>query len=166
MGGYVVQRYLENATVRAAVLVASVPRNGTLVPHLRAIRRHPGPALGALGLLDFYRLIGSVELTRDLFFRPETPDEVVQTTFDRLQGESALAIASMTIRRVRPSRVKSPVSVVAGSRDQIFTVAEQSRLADVYNASIEVLDGGHDLMLDTCWPELVGTLNRVALPGS
>lgn len=162
MGGYVVQRFLERTSVRKAVLVASVPRHGTLVPYLRAIRRHPAPALMALATADFYRLVGSIDLTRDLFFSPDTPEATVRHTFERLQGESALAIASMTLRRVKPDRVATPVHVIAGRHDQIFTVAEERALAHAYDADLEVLDGGHDLMLDTCWPVLSDALHRLA----
>ncbi|HUG86768.1 MAG TPA: hypothetical protein VMM13_19520, partial [Euzebya sp.] len=46
-------------------------------------------------------------------------------------------------------RVRTPIRVVAGSEDQIFTVAEAQALAAVYGTEAVVIEGaGHDLMLD------------------
>ena len=48
---------------------------------------------------------------------------------ERLQNESARAIAAMIARPPRTERVTTPVHVVAAERDAIFTLEEQRWLA-------------------------------------
>lgn len=162
MGGYTVQRYLETGSARMGVLVASVPHTGTLGANLRVMRRHPRATLLALGLSDYFRLVDSMDRARDLFFTADTPEDTVRRTFDHLQGESALAMSAMVLRRIKTDRVSTPIHVIAGERDQIITVDEQRSLAAAYESSLEVLDCGHDLMLDTCWPALAASLHGLA----
>lgn len=162
MGGYTVQRYLEAKTAAAGVLVASVPWRGTLRPNLRAIRRRPGPTLLAAVTLDYSRMVADADLVRELFFTPETSDDIVTSTVDRLQNESALAINTMAARRIRPGKITTPMFVIGAEGDAVFSVAEQHELGEVYGVEADIVPGGHDLMLDTTWPMLADRLDRIA----
>lgn len=162
MGGYVVQRYLEQHEAAAAVLVASVPRRGALPANLRLLARHPVVALRATLTADYYPLVATPALVRDLFFTADTPQGVVDDLASKLQNESAPAILTMLVRPPRPSQVLTPVHVIAGAADSIFTLREQRDLAAAYGTEAVVHPGGHDLMLDTAWPRLVEILDRVA----
>lgn len=161
MGGYTVQRYLETRSAAAGVLVASVPWRGTLRPNLRAIRRRPGPTLLAALTADYSRMVSDAELVQELFFTPETPDDVVAATVERLQNESALAINTMAFRRIRTARVSTPMFVIGAEGDAVFTVEEQQELASRYGVTAEIMPGGHDLMLDTTWPLLAERIDRI-----
>ena len=44
--------------------------------------------------------------------------------------------------------------IVAAEHDLLFPVDDQQELAASFNTEPHVIDGGHDLMLDTCWPDL------------
>ena len=57
---------------------------------------------------------------------------------------------------------ETPIKVIGARNDGIFTVVEQRGLGASYGVEAEILDGGHDLMLDTSWPTLVDTLDEVA----
>ncbi|MDH3682230.1 MAG: alpha/beta hydrolase [Acidimicrobiia bacterium] len=122
MGGYIVQRYLESNNAAHAVLVASVPSNGILHANLRAIRHRPTAALMAAVLLDYSHFVRTEELVHEQFFAPDTPPDVVTACHRRLQNESAIAISTMAVRRPRPERVRTPVTVVAATHDGIFTL--------------------------------------------
>ncbi|MEM7288194.1 MAG: alpha/beta hydrolase [Actinomycetota bacterium] len=161
MGGYTVQRSLETRTAAAGVLVASVPWRGSLRPNLRAIRRRPGPTLLAALTADYSRMVADAELVRELFFTPETPEDVVGATVDRLQNESALAITTMAVRRIRTDRITTPMFVIGAEGDAVFTVAEQEELAAVYGVEADIMPGGHDLMVDTTWPDLAARIDRI-----
>ena len=161
MGGYTVQRYLETRTAAAGVLVASVPASGTLRPNLRAIRRRPGPTLLAAVTADYSRMVADADLVRELFFTPETPDDVVAATVERLQNESALAINTMAVRRIKTDQVTSPMFVIGAEGDAVFSVAEQHELAAAYGVEADIMPGGHDLMLDTTWPALADRLHQI-----
>jgi alpha-beta hydrolase superfamily lysophospholipase len=150
MGGYVVQRYLERHAVHLGVLVASAPRLGALGANIRLLRRHPLLFLKCVGLLDYSHAVRTDELVRELLFQPDTPAEIVADTRARLQNESAVALATMTVRWPRPHRVTTPMRVIAAEHDAIFTVDEQHLLAAAYGVEMDVVAGsGHDVMLDT-----------------
>ncbi len=55
----------------------------------------------------------------------------------------------------------TPVSVIGARDDGIFTLAEQCDFAEAYGVEPLLLDGGHDLMLDTSWPNLVDSIDAV-----
>lgn len=162
MGGYTVQRYLEAKTAAAGVLVASVPWRGTLRPNLRAIRRHPGPTVLAAVTADYSRMVADADLVRELFFTSETPEDIVASTVARLQNESALAINTMAVRRIRTAKITTPMFVIGAEGDAVFSVAEQHELGEVYGVEADLVPGGHDLMLDTTWPLLADRLDRIA----
>ncbi|MEM8708762.1 MAG: alpha/beta hydrolase [Actinomycetota bacterium] len=159
MGGYAVQRHLERNTARRGVLVASVPARGALPANLRTLRAHPALTLRAMLTADYHALVGSPELVRELFLSPDTPDDVVDRLAQRLQNESAVAINTMVLRPPRPQKVTTPVSVIAAEGDTIFTLDEQRALAAAYGTEAVVLEGGHDLMVDSSWPSLVDAID-------
>ena len=130
--------------------------------NLRAVRRRPKAVLLSALLADYSHFIRSDGLGREQFFGDRTPPEIVTDCRRQLQNESPLAISTMAIRRPKPERVSTPIKVISARHDGIFTVEEQHALGASYGVEAEILDGGHDLMLDTSWPILVDTLDSVA----
>ncbi len=161
MGGYLTQRWLEDNTAALGLLVASVPDKGVLGPNLALGREMPGLVAKAAFTADYSHLVGDDELVRDLFFTEQTPAEVVRSTTERLQNESALVINTMIVRLPRPDGVTSPVEVIAAGRDKVFPVELQYRLAERYGGRPRIIAGaGHDVMLDEQWPELVDAIDE------
>jgi pimeloyl-ACP methyl ester carboxylesterase len=149
MGGLVVQRTLERRTVRRAVLLASVPRRGALGATVRQLRGRPATTLRAIALLDLWPLVATPDRARRLFFRPGSSAATVAWTAERLQNESYVAYLSMILRWPRPSKVATPVTVIAAEDDGVFTMAEQRSLAAAYGVDLVALPAiGHDAMLD------------------
>ncbi len=152
MGGYVVQRVLERSrpsNIAGAALIASVPRRGVGATTARLIRRSPASTLAALLGADLYRAVGTPELCRQAFFSDSTPDDVVDRTLGQIQNESYLAFPTMLLRWVRPDRIRTPVMVMAGELDGIFSIREQRSLATAHGVEPVVIPGaGHDLMLE------------------
>ncbi len=150
MGGYVTQRVLERApeNLVGAVLVASVPRRGLAGPVVRLLRRSPGPTLRSLLTADLYQVCGTERLTRSAFFSSATDDGVVRACHARIQNESYLAFPPMLLRSTRPSPVDLPVMVLAAESDGLFSVRSQRRLAKAHGTTVQVVPGGHDVMLD------------------
>ncbi len=149
MGGYITQRLLEAppANVAGAVLVASVPRRGVAGATVRLLRRSPGATLRALLTADLLRVVATPERARQAFFTPDTPEAVVTATHERLQNESYLAFVPMLARFSRPTG-SLPMLVVGAEDDGVFSLRSQRRLAAAHTASLEVVRGGHDVMLD------------------
>ncbi len=152
MGGLVTQRVIETRQVKGAVLVASVPARGVLGATLRTLRRAPVPTLRTIATMNMRHLVATKELVREGFYTEDTDAEVVADTLARLQNESYRAYLSMIVRWPKPKRVASPVLVLAGELDGLFTVSEEQRLARAYHSEAVVIEGaGHNLMLDSGW---------------
>jgi pimeloyl-ACP methyl ester carboxylesterase len=115
LGGLVVQRYLEHGPAPGAVLMASVPPGGMLLPVARLAVRHPMAMLQANLSLRLRPLVATPALARELFFSPDTPQELVDDTFARLQDESWPAFVDTVVVWPRPRRVRVPVLVIGAN---------------------------------------------------
>lgn len=155
LGGLVIQKYLERNSAPGAVLMASVPPGGTIGAVARQFLQHPIPLLKANLLLRLRPLVETVELARELFFTPDTPRDIVDKCFARLQDESYLAFIDTMIVLARPRRVRAPVLVLGAERDAIITVDEVRKTGRAYRTEAEIFPGmGHDLMLDVGWEKV------------
>jgi pimeloyl-ACP methyl ester carboxylesterase len=160
LGGLVVQKYLERHPAPGAVLLASVPPGGMLLPAARLAARHPLVSLQATLLLRLRPLVATRKLVRELFFSPDTPQELVDDTFGCLQDESYLTLLDPLVVWPRPHRVQAPVLVLGAERDGFFTAGEVHRTARAYRTRAEIYPGmGHNLMLDTGWPQVADRIH-------
>ena len=151
MGGYITQKLLEEEAppgVIGAVLVASVPRRGVAGATARLLRRNPARVLRAIVTADLYRAVGTRATARASFFSAASPDEVVESCHRQLQNESMLMFIPMMVRFVRPDAIRVPVMVMGAEDDGIFSVRSQRRLARAHDTNLQLVPGGHDIMLD------------------
>jgi pimeloyl-ACP methyl ester carboxylesterase len=153
MGSLVVQKYLERHSAPAAVLLAPVPPSGALATTLRFARRHPLVFLRSNATMRLGPIVGTPRLAREMLFTPATPPEVLDSCFPRLQDESYPAYLDMMFfDRPRPSRVRTPMLVLGGELDQVFSVPEVRATGRAYGTEAEIFPGmGHNLMLDRGW---------------
>ncbi|HLI09669.1 MAG TPA: alpha/beta fold hydrolase [Ktedonobacteraceae bacterium] len=153
MGGLVVQKYLETHQAPAAVLLASVPPGGVFRTTLSIARRHPWPFLKANLTLRLYPIIGTSQLTHEAFFSPTMSEEQVRTYFAQVQDESYRAFIDMMMLSLpHPKRVKTPMLVLGGAKDTIFTRKEVQATARAYHTQAVIFpDMAHDLMLEPGW---------------
>jgi pimeloyl-ACP methyl ester carboxylesterase len=151
----VVQRYLERHPAPGAVLLASVPPTGMLLPAARLAARHPLAWFKVNLLLSLRPLVSSSALVRELFFTPETPQALVDDTAARLQDESWPAVVDTMVLWAHPRRVRVPVLVLGAERDRFFTAGEVRRTAAAYRARAEIVPAiGHNMMLDDGWEKV------------
>lgn len=156
MGGYVIQRYLEQGAAPAVVLLASTPPTGALRSTLATLARHPVAGLKANFTLSPSRLLATDRLCRDLLFSDTLSEHEVSLYRTRLQEESYRAILELCLPRLHPRRFPPhlPVLVLGGADDRLLTRHESRRTAVVYHAEHRILPGiAHDLMLDTRWQD-------------
>lgn len=152
MGGLVVQRYLEGRDAPAAVLLASAPVNGVLAATLRVARRHPLRFLRVNLTMSLWPLVDSPDLAREQFFSASLPSADVARYHGMLQDESYRAYIDMLVRRPRPNRVKTPLLVIGGAADGLFSPDEVEATARAYGTEAVIVDElAHDAMLDTNW---------------
>ena len=154
MGGLVVQKYLEEQAVPAAVLLASVPVKGVFRTTLRIARRHPLAFLKANLTWSLYPIIGTAELTREAFFSADIPSERLSKYFNLLQDESYLAFLDMMLFKLpNPGKVSTDLLILGAEQDAIFHPDEIEATAKAYNKKPEIFKGmAHDMMLETKWP--------------
>jgi len=155
MGGLVIQRYLEGRDLPAAVLLATNPIGGTMGTTLRMAKRHPLAFTKASVTMRLWPLIESPRLARELLFPDDMSEADSDRYWSRLQDESYLAYLEMlAFRKPRPKRVTTPVLVIGGKEDRLFTRSEMVKTARAYGGSPVMIPGAaHDLMLDTRWQQ-------------
>jgi len=159
MGGLVVQRYLERRAAAAAVLLASVPTSGATAAALRVLRDHPAQFAKINLKLSLYPVVETPALARQYLFSPQTPPEIVAAVHPRLQDESYRAFLDMMLRLPRPGRVHTPLRVLGGAGDSIFSPGEVERTARAYGTTATIYPGvGHNLMLEPGWERVAGEI--------
>jgi pimeloyl-ACP methyl ester carboxylesterase len=154
LGGYVIQKYLEDYAVPGAVLLATLPVTGFLPSMLRLTRRHPLMMLKVLLQMRAYPMVETAALAHAHFFSESMPRETVARYHAQMQDESIRIAMETTIFNLpNPKRVRRvPMLVVAAEDDAVFTVPEEAATARVYNADLEIIpDLAHDAMLDANW---------------
>ncbi|MBI5605270.1 MAG: alpha/beta hydrolase [Deltaproteobacteria bacterium] len=154
MGGLVVQKYLEEQTVPAAVLLASVPVKGVLQTTLRIARRHPLAFLKANLFWSLYPIVGTAELAREAFFSADIPPDRLNKYFNLLQDESYLAFLDMMLFNLpNPEKVSTDLLILGAEDDSIFLPDEIEATAKAYKKRPEIFKGmAHDMMLENKWP--------------
>jgi pimeloyl-ACP methyl ester carboxylesterase len=153
LGGFVVQRYLENREAPAAVLVASVPPQGVLGLATRIWSRHPWISLRSLPVGNLTGFISTPPLVREHLFSAHTPADIVESCAANVESEAVRAsLIDPLIRRVRFKRVTTPMLVLGAGEDGMVTDAEVRATARAYQTEAEFFPGmGHNMMLEPGW---------------
>lgn len=157
LGGYIAQKYLEEASAPAVVYLAAVPPRGALGATIRTFRRHPWAMTKANLQLRLWPIIGSPRLAHDAFFSRGMPQDQMAAYFAKMQDESYLAFLDMDFLNLpRPRRIpRIPTLALGGEQDAIISTREVRATAATYGGEAEIFAGrGHDLMLDTGWQEV------------
>lgn len=153
MGGFVVQKYLEDRDVPAGVLMASAPPRGYLGSGVRWFLRHPWQFVKTSLSGESLAYVSPVEAARERFFSPHTPDAVVAACAARLQEESARSGRDGVTALPRPKRVRAPMLVLGALEDGMaVTAAEVHATARAYRTEATLFPGmGHNMMLEPGW---------------
>lgn len=166
MGGFIVQKYLERHSARAAVLLASVPPEGALRTTLKLGVRHPLKLARANLTLSMYPIVATPELAREAFFSAELSDDEVTAYWSKLQDESFAGFLDMLAFDLpRPPEKNVPVLVLAGDRDTMVNPRQFDATARAYGVeAVKLSNLAHDIMLDAGWKSaadhILGWLKR------
>jgi pimeloyl-ACP methyl ester carboxylesterase len=153
MGALVAQRYLEERTLPGAVLLAPVPLGGVWLATWRTMRRHPLKYVQANVTMDLGPAVDSPRMVRSLLVDPDTDEATVASIVARAGGESYLAYLDMLfVTRPRPQLVQTPVAIIIGERDRLFSVREARKLARAYGVDATVVPAAaHQLVAGPRW---------------
>ena len=153
MGGFVIQKYLEDHTAPGAVLLSSPPPRGLIGTTLKVARRRPLAFAKVNSMLSLLPLIATPQLAREAFFSADVPEEQLRAYWALMQDESYMAFVDMVISDLpRPPKAKTPLLVLGVARDNMLARADIDATARAYDADSEIIpDVAHDSMLETRW---------------
>lgn len=153
LGGFVVQKYLEDHDAPAGVLLSSPPPSGMLQPALRIARRRPLVFAKTNLTLSLAPVIATPELAREAFFSADFPDAELRGYWKLMQAESYMALLDMVALNLpRPTKVKAPVLVLGAARDNMLRPGEIEATARAYHTQAQIIpDVAHNSMLETRW---------------
>jgi non-heme chloroperoxidase len=152
MGGFVVQKVLEQRRFPGAVLMCSVPPQGLMAAAFGMMFSHPGL------MTDLNRLMGGGEVALDtlreaMFAQPIAVDDLAR--FYRFsQPESHRAIWDMTLFNLpHPSKIDATSLLVQGAEfDHLIPSSLVEMTARTYGVAATIFPGmGHGLMLERDW---------------
>lgn len=153
MGGFVIQKYLEDHDTPGAVLLSSPPPVGLGGTALRIARRRPWVFARVNLTLSLLPVIATPELAREAFFSADVPDGELRAYWERMQDESYMAFLDMVALDLpNPGRVKTPLLVLGAARDNMLEPGEIEATARAYHAPSEIIPAvAHNSMLDPRW---------------
>jgi pimeloyl-ACP methyl ester carboxylesterase len=153
MGGFIIQKYLEDHDAPGAVLLSSPSPAGLLQIALKNARRHTLIFAKVNRTLSLFPLVATPQLAREAFFSEDLPDEQLMKYWLQMQDDSYRAYLDMVgVDLPKPAKVKTPLLVLGVGRDNMLTPREIQATAHAYNAKFEIVpDVAHNSMLELRW---------------
>lgn len=153
MGGFVIQKYLEQHSAPAAVLLAPIPAAGALRTAFRLGKRHPVRFMQVNLTFSMYPLLATSQLAREALFSSDIDPAILEHYWSQMQDESVPAFLDMFFRDLPGGpRAALPVLVLGAEWDAILLPAQVEATARVYGTTTDWLPGiAHDVMLETGW---------------
>ena len=110
MGGFIIQKYLEEHASPGAVLLSSPSPTGFLPTALRIARRHPLNFAKVNLTLNLFSLVETPDLAREAFFSKDLPEDLLREYWEQMQEESYRAFLDMVALDLpKPAKVKTPL---------------------------------------------------------
>lgn len=159
MGGFVVQKYLEQAQVPGAVLMCSVPPQGLVGASLQMVFSRPD-LLGDLNHLLGGGQVASHVLEQALFAQDVEPERLLRY-YGHMQKESQRAIWDMSLFNLpQLLRIRlPPLQIIGAELDALVPAAQVKMTGDTYGITPEIFPGmGHGLMLEQDWEKVARSL--------
>jgi pimeloyl-ACP methyl ester carboxylesterase len=152
MGGFVVQKYLEEHRAPGAVLMCAVPPQGLLSAALGMMFSKPSMMTDLNSLMSGGK--ASLDTLREaLFAQPVSVDDL-KRYYKGSQSESHRALWDMSLFGMpRTGRVKrTPLLVQGAEFDHLIPVSLVEMTARTYGVDANIFPGmGHGLMLERDW---------------
>ncbi|MEK7737842.1 MAG: alpha/beta fold hydrolase [Pseudomonadota bacterium] len=158
MGGFVVQKYLEQHQLPGAVLLCAVPPQGLMSSAFGLMFQKPGLLNDLNNLYAPGGMLGggsvAAETLREALFAQPIDEADLQRFFRHSQPESHRAIWDMTLFNLpHPTRIKNtPMLVLGAEFDHLIPSSLVEMTARTYGVEAEIFPGmGHGLMLERDW---------------
>jgi pimeloyl-ACP methyl ester carboxylesterase len=153
MGGFILQKYLEDHDAPAAVLLSSPSPAGLLPTAIRTARRQPWAFAKISLTLSLLPLIATPQLVGEAFFSKDLPDEQLLEYWKQTQDDSFMAFLDMVFLDLpKPEKIKTPLLVLGAERDNMISHREIEATGRAYNTRAQIIpDVAHNSMLETRW---------------
>jgi pimeloyl-ACP methyl ester carboxylesterase len=155
MGGFIIQKYLEDHTAPGAVLLSSPSPAGLLPAALKNARRHPVLFAKVNLTLSLFPLVSTPALAREAFFSADLSDDEMVTYWKQMQDDSYMAYLDMAALDLpRPARAKGriPLLILGAERDNMLSTREIEATASAYDTQAHIIPGvAHNSMLERRW---------------
>lgn len=159
MGGFVVQKYLERHTARAAVLMSSVPPQGLVAASFHLFLKRPGL------LLEINRLLSSRDISpdaaREALFAKPIPDDLLARFMQCMSMESQRAIWDMSMfHLVNIAAVRrTPLMVLGAEFDQLIPPFLVTATGHSYGVPAQIFPGfGHGFPIEPDSESIIDTV--------
>lgn len=152
MGGFVVQKYLEDHKAPGAVLMCAVPPQGLMSAALGLMFAKPSLMKDMNNLMRGGR--SSIETLREALFAQEVSLDDLKRYYKGSQSESHRAIWDMSLFGMpRTARIKrTPLLVQGAEFDHLIPASLVEMTARSYGVEAHIFPGmGHGLMLERDW---------------
>lgn len=153
MGGFMIQKYLEDHAAPAAVLLSSPSPAGLLSVAVKNARRHPLIFAKVNMTFSLFPLVSTPVLAREAFFSDDLPEEKLREYWRQMQDDSYRAYLDMVALDLpKPAKVKTPLLILGAERDNMLTRREIEATATAYNTNAQIVPGvAHNSMLELEW---------------
>ena len=153
MGGFIVQKYLENHASPAAVLLSSPSPAGLLPTTVRTARRQPWAFAKVNLTMSLLPLIATPQLVGEAFFSKDLPQAQLLEYWKQTQDDSFMAFLDMVALDLpKPEKVKTPLLVLGAALDNMIGRNEIEATARAYHTQAVIIPGvAHDSMLEQGW---------------
>jgi pimeloyl-ACP methyl ester carboxylesterase len=160
MGGYILLKYLEKYTAKAAVIAAPVPPRYIWKVLGRLALERPLTTLKAFSSLSLLPLIGSEELCKKSFFSEDLNQDKLKLYFSKMQDASFRSFMDVLFFAVPPKRkLPIPAVIFGAEKDGFFGPEIISHLARDYQTDFDILPQvAHDFMLEDNWELAAGRI--------
>jgi len=160
MGGFVVQKYLEDHQVPGAVLLASVPPFGILGGTLEVLKKFPGAFIKANLTLNLKYIIDTPKKFKYLMFSNRINDEDVVKYMKMTDSESYLAYMDMLgVNLIKTKKINSPLMIIGAGKDKAVSSESVKKTASIYGVTPVIFEElSHGIMLE---PEYKMVADRI-----
>jgi pimeloyl-ACP methyl ester carboxylesterase len=163
MGGYLVQHLLASGFASpAAVLMAPGPSRGMWLDSMRLMALRPA-AFARMNWTRDVREMYSGEGLRHLLFAPGVPADLIDEAAAAIGPESWTALTEMNhcLPNCAAARGRTPVLVLAGMEDQIFsTYSSRQTALDWAGEACFFAGRGHMLFIEPGWEDVAEKLHH------
>ena len=153
MGGFIIQKYLEDHDAPAAVLLSSPSPAGLMPTAIRTARRQPWVFTKVNLTLSLLPFIATPQLVGEAFFSDDLPEEQLLEYWKQTQDDSFRAFLDMiALDLPKSEKVKTPLLILGAARDNMIGPHEVEATAQAYNTQAEIIpDVAHNSMLEREW---------------